>query len=64
MNEYMAVDDRPAGTRLATFPDVITTLDAPEGDAAQSAGQLRSGDESCSSCTCSKTIIPLSSSRA
>ena len=40
MNEYMAVDDA-GGTRLATFPDVITTLDAAGNPL--SAGQLREG---------------------
>lgn len=40
MNEYMAIDDA-GGTRLATFPDVITTLDA--AGTPLSAGQLREG---------------------
>lgn len=40
MNEYMAVDDA-GGNRLATFPDVITTLDAAGNPL--SAGQLREG---------------------
>lgn len=40
MNEYMAVDDAD-GRRLATFPDVLTTLD-PSGEPL-SAGQLREG---------------------
>jgi DUF917 family protein len=40
MNEYMAVDDAQ-GRRIATFPDVITTLD-PQGEPL-SAGQLREG---------------------
>lgn len=40
MNEYMAVDDAGGG-RLATFPDVITTLDASGNPL--SAGQLREG---------------------
>lgn len=40
MNEYMAVIDA-GGNRLATFPDVITTL-SPEGEAL-SAGQLAVG---------------------
>jgi uncharacterized protein len=40
MNEYMAVDDA-GGQRLATFPDVITTLDA-RGEPL-SVGQLREG---------------------
>ena len=40
MNEYMAVDD-VEGTRLATFPSVITTL-SPEGEPL-SVGQLHEG---------------------
>lgn len=40
MNEYMAVDDA-GGNRLATFPDVIATLDAAGNPL--SAGQLREG---------------------
>jgi DUF917 family protein len=40
MNEYMAVDDAGGG-RLATFPDVISTLDASGNPL--SAGQLREG---------------------
>lgn len=40
MNEYMAIDDA-AGNRLATFPDVIATLDAAGNPL--SAGQLREG---------------------
>jgi DUF917 family protein len=40
MNEYMAIDDA-GGTRLATFPDVIATLDA--AGTPLSAGQLRVG---------------------
>lgn len=40
MNEYMAIDDA-GGIRLATFPDVITTLDA--AGTPLSAGQLREG---------------------
>lgn len=40
MNEYMAVDDA-GGTRLATFPAVITTL-SPEGEPL-SVGQLQVG---------------------
>lgn len=42
MNEYMAVDG-PDGERLATFPDVITTLDA-KGEPL-SVGQLAEGME-------------------
>ncbi|MDR3470586.1 MAG: DUF917 family protein [Devosia sp.] len=40
MNEYMAIDDA-AGTRVATFPDIISTLDA--AGTPLSAGQLREG---------------------
>ena len=40
MNEYMAVDDA-SGTRVATFPAVITTL-SEEGEPL-SVGQLKSG---------------------
>ncbi|WP_445681129.1 DUF917 domain-containing protein [Radicibacter daui] len=40
MNEYMAVDDA-GGARIATFPDVITTL-SPEGEPL-SVGQLHVG---------------------
>ncbi|MCX5567933.1 DUF917 domain-containing protein [Kaistia nematophila] len=40
MNEYMAIDDA-GGARLATFPDVITTLDK-DGEPL-SVGQLRVG---------------------
>jgi DUF917 family protein len=40
MNEYMAIDDA-GGNRIATFPDVITTLDA--SGTPLSAGQLREG---------------------
>jgi uncharacterized protein len=40
MNEYMAVVD-PGGERLATFPDVLTTLDA-NGEPL-SVGQLKPG---------------------
>ncbi|MBN9311019.1 DUF917 family protein [Devosia sp.] len=40
MNEYMAIDDA-GGNRLATFPDVIATLDA--AGTPLSAGQLREG---------------------
>lgn len=40
MNEYMAIDDA-GGNRLATFPDVIATLDA--AGQPLSAGQLREG---------------------
>lgn len=40
MNEYMAVDDA-GGTRVATFPSVITTL-SPDGEPL-SVGQLQAG---------------------
>jgi len=40
MNEYMAIDDA-GGRRLATFPDIISTLDA--SGTPLSAGQLREG---------------------
>lgn len=40
MNEYMAIDDA-GGMRLATFPDIISTLDAT--GTPLSAGQLREG---------------------
>ena len=40
MNEYMAIDDA-GGKRLATFPDVIATLDA--AGIPLSAGQMRVG---------------------
>jgi len=40
MNEYMAIDDA-GGARLATFPDIISTLDA--SGTPLSAGQLREG---------------------
>jgi len=58
MNEYMAVDDA-GGTRLATFPDVITTLDA--SGTPLSAGQLRVG-MFVFILHVSKKIIPLSTS--
>jgi hypothetical protein len=58
MNEYMAVDDA-GGTRLATFPDVITTLDA--SGTPLSAGQLRVG-MFIFILHVSKKIIPLSTS--
>ena len=58
MNEYMAVDDA-GGTRLATFPDVITTLDA--SGTPLSAGQLRVGMY-VFVLHVSKKLIPLSSS--
>jgi len=40
MNEYMAIDDA-GGNRLATFPDIIATLDA--SGTPLSAGQMREG---------------------
>ena len=58
MNEYMAIDDA-AGTRIATFPDVITTLDA--SGTPLSAGQLREGMY-VFVLHVPKKIIPLSSS--
>jgi DUF917 family protein len=58
MNEYMAVDDA-GGTRIATFPDVITTLDA--AGQALSVGQLALGVY-VFVLHVPKTIIPLSSS--
>lgn len=58
MNEYMAIDDA-VGTRLATFPDVITTLDA--SGTPLSAGQLREGMY-VFVLHVPKKIIPLSSS--
>ena len=58
MNEYMAVDDA-GGNRLATFPDVITTLDA--SGTPLSAGQLRVG-MFIFILHVSKKIIPLSTS--
>lgn len=58
MNEYMAVDDA-GGNRLATFPDVITTLDA--SGTPLSAGQLRVG-MFVFILHVSKKIIPLSTS--
>ena len=58
MNEYMAVED--AGkNRLATFPDVITTLDASGNPI--SAGQVREG-MFVFVLHVSKKLIPLSSS--
>jgi uncharacterized protein len=58
MNEYMAIDDA-GGTRLATFPDVISTLDA--SGTPLSAGQLREGMY-VFVLHVPKKIIPLSSS--
>lgn len=58
MNEYMAVDDA-GGNRLATFPDIISTL-SPEGE-PMSVGQLEVGMP-VFLLHAPKTIIPLSSS--
>lgn len=58
MNEYMAIDSAE-GTRLATFPDVITTL-SPEGEPL-SVGQLQVGMR-IFVLHVPKTVIPLSSS--
>lgn len=58
MNEYMAIDDAN-GTRIATFPDVITTLDA--AGQPLSVGQVRVGMYMFI-LHVPKTIIPLSSS--
>ncbi|MDR3514344.1 MAG: DUF917 family protein [Azospirillaceae bacterium] len=58
MNEYMAVDDAE-GQRVATFPDVITTLD-PAGEPL-SVGQLHEG-MAVLVFHIPKTLIPLGSS--
>lgn len=58
MNEYMAVDDA-GGSRLATFPDIISTL-SPEGE-PMSVGQLQVGMP-VFLLHVPKTVIPLSSS--
>lgn len=58
MNEYMAVDDA-GGNRLATFPDIISTL-SPDGE-PMSVGQLQIGMP-VFLLHVQKTIIPLSSS--
>ncbi|WP_038776863.1 DUF917 domain-containing protein [Burkholderia pseudomallei] len=58
MNEHMAVDDAH-GERIATYPDVITTLDS-DGRPV-SAGQLKEGME-IHVLRVTKTHIPLSSS--
>jgi uncharacterized protein len=58
MNEYMAIDDSD-GRRMATFPDVITTLDA-QGEPL-SVGQLHLGQR-IFVLHVPKTIIPLSAS--
>jgi DUF917 family protein len=58
MNEYMAVEDGD-GARIATFPDIITTLD--EDGRPISVGHIREGDK-LSVLHISKNVIPLSSS--
>ena len=58
MNEYMAVDTKD-GQRIATFPDVITTL-STDGEPL-SVGQLREGMD-IFVLHVPKTVIPLSSS--
>lgn len=58
MNEYMAVEDAQ-GTRLATFPDVITTLD--KNGVPASVGEIEEGDELLV-LRIAKNVIPLSSS--
>lgn len=58
MNEYMAVDAAD-GRRIATFPDVITTLD-PAGEPL-SVGQLREGMDVLV-LHVPKSVIPLGSS--
>lgn len=58
MNEYMAIEDGK-GARLATFPDVITTLNA-EGRPV-SVGHIQDGDE-LSVFHIAKAHLPLSSS--
>lgn len=58
MNEYMAIDDA-GGTRIATFPDVITTMDA--AGTPLSVGQVREG-MFVFVLHVPRTIIPLSSS--
>jgi DUF917 family protein len=58
MNEYIAVEDGE-GERMATFPDVITTLD--DDGRPVSVGHIRVGDK-LSVLHISKNVIPLSSS--
>ncbi len=58
MNEYMALDDK-SGTRLSTYPDVLTTLDSD--GAPVSVGNLREGME-ISILHVPRGQIPLSSS--
>ncbi|WP_028563210.1 DUF917 domain-containing protein [Paenibacillus pinihumi] len=59
MNEYMAVDDSK-GTRLSTFPDVITTISLETGEPV-SVGHIREGQE-IGVFVIDKSLIPLSSS--
>lgn len=58
MNEYMAVDDGNGG-RLATYPDVITTLD--EDGVPVSVGEIREGMR-LHVLRVPKAVIPVSSS--
>jgi uncharacterized protein len=58
MNEYIAVEDGE-GARIATFPDVITTLD--DSGRPVSVGHIREGDK-LTVLQISKNVIPLSSS--
>jgi hypothetical protein len=58
MNEYMAVEDE-RGERLASYPDVITTLD-PSGE-PRSVGEIVQGDE-LAVLRIAKDVIPLASS--
>ncbi|RWX80888.1 DUF917 family protein [Neorhizobium lilium] len=58
MNEYMAVEDA-GGNRLATFPDIISTL-SPDGE-PMSVGQIEVGMR-IFLLHVPKTLIPLSSS--
>ncbi|MFB2533000.1 DUF917 domain-containing protein [Paracoccus sp. p4-l81] len=58
MNEYMAIDDA-GGNRIASFPDVITTL-SPDAEPL-SVGQLQVGMR-IHILHVSKTVIPLSAS--
>lgn len=58
MNEYMAVDDR-AGNRVASYPDVITTLDT--NGVPMSVGEISEGMEVLV-LRIAKSVIPLSSS--
>lgn len=58
MNEYMAVEDGDGG-RLATYPDVITTLD--ENGAPVSVGEIRPGMR-LHVLRVAKSVIPLSAS--